>query len=356
MAAFTRNSQELSSIITKEIEGHVFSFVSKIDSFITNVSKKFNIPTAELFAIANDSFNPTNGSTEVRCDVEPAKETTPSKPVAETNPGDADADASETVVPAPPVNPEPKKDISADFPEDILMPFIPSQVSTHLCQALKRNCGLYTQCTKKQKKNSQFCSICAREADKNGGVPKYGTVELRNQVALDAFVDPQGKKCVNYTTVLKKKSFTSIQARAYADAHGFEIPEVYFTNDVTVKKSRKTKKTKAPVDDKKAAVKTHKKPDIVIGGSESDDLFAALAQATENAKVVSTSSKKETESTKKDDMVDVQMNERIIDGVSYHYDEETQMLYNPVSGEPVGVLKDGNVIPNDQLEEEEYTA
>lgn len=347
------DSQKLTTTISNIIDDYTLSFNTKVESFILNISKKYNIPICDLHTIADMTFNTDVISTATQSDDVDVKYDIV-KSTDNLQPDVTPVETETTTIT--------EKEKSGDFPEDILMPFIPSQVSTDLCQALKRNCGLYTQCTKKQKKNSQFCSICAREADKNNGVPKSGTVELRNQVALDAYVDPQGKKCVNYTTVLKKKNFTSVQARAYATANGFEIPDIYFVKDVTATKKNMSKakpqeNTSKNIDGTNTTTKGMKKPDIVVGGSESDDLFAALAQATENAKIVSKSSKKSTTDSKKNEDTEVvEFNEKIINGVSYHYDVETDMLYNPESGEPVGRVVNGELVPNDQLEEEEYTA
>jgi hypothetical protein len=69
-----------------------------------------------------------------------------------------------------------------------------STVDPALCQGLKA--GLYSQCERKPKKDCIYCTTCQKDAEKNGGMPKRGNIELRTDQFADSkfeYTPPDGK-------------------------------------------------------------------------------------------------------------------------------------------------------------------
>ena len=85
------------------------------------------------------------------------------------------------------------------------LPFSGVEVSS-CCSALRKNGGLYTQCTKARATSyASFCDGCAKSALDNGGVPEYGTISGRLSVGINSYVDPKGNKPVAYASVPPKQ-------------------------------------------------------------------------------------------------------------------------------------------------------
>jgi len=120
---------------------------------------------------------------------------------------------------------------------EFYLPFCPDRVDANKCQALVLNKGLYTQCQKNKKKNSDYCSAC----DKAGC--KHGTVEDRlnsfnDTGSLYAYTAPDGSKPKAYTTFLEP----GVSQEEVNKYFGFEIPDEHFTY---VEDGNITKKPKA---------------------------------------------------------------------------------------------------------------
>ena len=78
------------------------------------------------------------------------------------------------------------------------------------CHALCKNGGLYTQCVKVPT-DGTLCKKCKVSADKNDGVPEFGTIEMRLAVDIFEYKDPKGRKPEAYSKVMKKLNLTEEQ-------------------------------------------------------------------------------------------------------------------------------------------------
>jgi len=104
------------------------------------------------------------------------------------------------------------------------MAFDPCEIREDGCQGLIYNRGLFTQCTKSQMENGEFCTSCQSEADKNAsGCPDCGTVGMRLNSGLYEFKDPKGRSPVSYLKVLEKLGLTVEQATEEAGKSGKTI-------------------------------------------------------------------------------------------------------------------------------------
>ena len=143
------------------------------------------------------------------------------------------------------------------------------------CSALRQNQGLYTQCTGSLKKNAVFCKQCQVNADKNGGVPEYGTVAMRQAVGLYDYVDPKGRKPVSFTKIMKKYKVDQAAAMEEAAKFGINIDAEHFIVPEADKKKGRPKAEKAPKE-KGAKGRPKKAKKMLQIEGDDDDLFASL--------------------------------------------------------------------------------
>jgi chemotaxis protein histidine kinase CheA len=143
------------------------------------------------------------------------------------------------------------------------------------CSALRQNQGLYTQCTGSLKKNAVFCKQCQINADKNGGVPEYGTIAMRQAVGLYDYVDPKGRKPVSFTKIMKKYKIDQAGAIEEAAKFGIVIAEEHFVVPEVDKKKGRPKAEKAPKE-KGAKGRPKKAKKMLQIEGDDDDLFASL--------------------------------------------------------------------------------
>ena len=154
------------------------------------------------------------------------------------------------------------------------------------CSALRQNQGLYTQCTAAPKKGQLFCKACQVNADKNGGVPEYGTITMRQSVGIFEYVDPKGRKPVAYTKLMKKYKVDQAAVLEEAAKFGIKVNDEHFIAPAETSKGR-PKKEKVEAKREKGAKGRPKKDKkkLQIEGDD-DDLFASLvadANATASA-------------------------------------------------------------------------
>ena len=159
------------------------------------------------------------------------------------------------------------------------------------CSALRQNQGLYTQCTSAPKKNQVFCKQCQMNADKNGGVPEYGTIEMRNAVGIFEYVDPKGRKPVAYTKLMKKYKVDQATVIEEAVKFGINIDAEHFFAPADASKGRPKKEKVVKEKGSKGRPKKAKKVLLLEGEGDDDDLFASLV-ADANSNVVVEPAKK----------------------------------------------------------------
>ena len=144
------------------------------------------------------------------------------------------------------------------------------------CSALRQNQGLYTQCSSAPKKNQVFCKQCQMNADKNGGVPEYGTIQMRNAVGIFEYVDPKGRKPVAYTKLMKKYKVDQAAVIEEAVKFGMNIDADHFLAPVDASKGRPKKEKVVKEKGSKGRPKKAKKVLLLEGEGDDDDLFASL--------------------------------------------------------------------------------
>jgi len=155
------------------------------------------------------------------------------------------------------------------------------------CFALRQNNGLYTQCQTARKGENSFCKGCQVLADKNDGVPEYGTIQQRQAVGIFEYTDPKGRKPVSYTKVMKKYKVSEEQVQEEAGKFGMEINASHFVAaEATDSKRGRPKVAAEKVSEPKGPKGRPKKSKKVleIAGEEHEDLFAAMvANAQEDS-------------------------------------------------------------------------
>jgi hypothetical protein len=160
------------------------------------------------------------------------------------------------------------------------------------CSALRQNQGLYTQCTGSLKKNAVFCKQCQVNADKNSGVPEYGTIAMRQAVNLYDYVDPKGRKPVSFTKIMKKYKIDQAAAIEEAAKFGINIDAEHFIVPEADKKKGRPKTEKVPKE-KGAKGRPKKAKKMLQIEGDDDDLFASLvADANANTESAEPEKKK----------------------------------------------------------------
>ena len=152
-------------------------------------------------------------------------------------------------------------------------------VKEELCQGIKKNYGLYTQCEKKKTKNGEYCATCQKQAAKNeNGEPNLGTIAKRVE---EGWRDAKGRGPVNYRKVMKKLGLTEEQVMEEATRQGVELDgEKHFAEEV---KRGRPKKEKAVTSDTESEGSSSskkrgrpKKAAKVVEVDTTEDLFATL--------------------------------------------------------------------------------
>jgi Skp family chaperone for outer membrane proteins len=144
------------------------------------------------------------------------------------------------------------------------------------CKGLRQNKGLYTQC-EMSKKSGDYCKQCSASAEKNSGMPEYGTIEQRRASDIYSYVDPKGRKPISYTKIMKKLNISEEEVKAEAEKLGISIDAGHFVVPET--KRGRTAQEKAPKEPKGAKGRPKKAKKVLEIGGEEDDLFASLVAA-----------------------------------------------------------------------------
>jgi hypothetical protein len=151
----------------------------------------------------------------------------------------------------------------AKFP----FPFVASEVQETGCQGLAFNRGLFTQCSKKQLDNKEYCVSCQSEADKNAsGLPDCGCIKDRLASGLYEYKDSKGRSPVLYVKVLEKLKLTVEQAKNEAGKKNINIDDAHFE----VSEKKKIVKEKSVRGRPKKQVNTVESVDVT-------DMFAKLS-------------------------------------------------------------------------------
>ena len=170
------------------------------------------------------------------------------------------------------------KKVSSAFP----LPFN-GEHSDLLCQALRQNNGLYTQC-QGAKKEGSFCKSCHQLASKSeDGIPEYGTISQRMACDVFGYTDPKGRKPTAYTKVMKKYKLTQEQVLEEAAKFGIQINEAHFVAPEEPKRGRKVAAPKEPKEAKGIKGRPKKTTKVIQIADDDDDLFASLVASANEA-------------------------------------------------------------------------
>ena len=165
----------------------------------------------------------------------------------------------------------------------IILPYN-GEMKEDCCYGLKDNWGLYTQC-KNPKKNGKFCKVCQNQADKNNGVPTYGTIEDRIKADIMDYKDPRGKSPIAYSKIMEKFDYTREQVEKEASSQNIKIDERHFMKTDSGKRGRpKSDSITKEETPKPKGVKgrPRKEPKVVeVISSSSSDLFEELIKRSE---------------------------------------------------------------------------
>lgn len=158
-----------------------------------------------------------------------------------------------------------------------ILPFTSSSVDLSKCNGLAYNRGLFTQCSKEQMANSNFCKGCQAECDGSAtGIPCCGTVQQRLSSGLYDFKDPKGRSPISYLKFLEKAKISMDAALEEAGKLNIEIDGDHFA---VVAKPEKTKK-------ESVARGRPKKPVGAVESNNVTDLFAKLTCGSGEAEVI----------------------------------------------------------------------
>jgi len=146
-----------------------------------------------------------------------------------------------------------------------------------LCNALRQNNGLYTQCNGKRKEDGSFCKGCETMMQKTGSEePEYGTIQQRMSTGIFEYTDPKGRKPVAYTKVMKKHKISKEDVMEEAGKFNITVNEGHFVAPVDcVKRGRPKSEKESKPNGAKGRPKKEKKV-ISVEDGECEDLFATL--------------------------------------------------------------------------------
>jgi hypothetical protein len=181
----------------------------------------------------------------------------------------------------------------------IILPYN-GEMKEDCCFGLKDNWGLYTQC-KNPKKNGKFCKVCQNQADKNNGIPTYGTIEDRIKVDIMDYKDPRGKSPIAYSKIMEKFDYTREQVEKEASSQNIKIDERHFMQTDSGKRGRpKNVSESVPKEEttKPKGVKGRPRKEqkvVEVISSSSGDLFEELIKQSEGKDEAKIEAKIETE-------------------------------------------------------------
>jgi len=170
----------------------------------------------------------------------------------------------------------------------IPLPFT-GEVFDDCCRAIVFNGGLFTQCLKAPKPDSQnsLCKTCDKQAEENpNGSPPLGYIMDRVNRGED-WADPKGRRPVPYTKVMKAKKFTLEEVMAEVSNNNLNIDLTIFDDTDTEKRGRKKGGKKTEVQS-------------VFGEDDEDDgLLGALIQDVKDSESESSDTSKTSKTSKK---------------------------------------------------------
>ena len=222
------------------------------------------------------------------------------------------------------------------------------------CFGIKKNHGLYTQCTNKKIKNSVYCKTCFKHSCKNKNkLPNNG--DIRNRKYGETYIAPNKNKEVPYSKIVKKQNIELKFALREAKKLGWTIPKNQLLN-----------------------IKNIKISPVVSDSSDEDDVNIIDYKIKEASKEFTNESKKnvndvcdkeishEHDDDNNNDDDDDELNDELLNslkkitvkGIKYLLDKDGEMgiytnnklvknLLLDEDGTPIGIYKNKKVLPLD---------
>ena len=111
----------------------------------------------------------------------------------------------------------------------ISIPFHPSRINTSICNGIRFNYGLFTQCTNNISKNNNlsFCNTCFRNTQKNNMIHPIATISQRNNTHFkdlkNRIPTPFHKICkkINYDPIIFKNTMDYFHLQYFS--HDFDF-------------------------------------------------------------------------------------------------------------------------------------
>jgi hypothetical protein len=123
---------------------------------------------------------------------------------------------------------EPAAEVSTkDTMKKLVFPPYIGMVKEDDCKGIRFNYGLHTQCTKKMTEGD-YCVTCHKQCLKNeNGKPDCGDIRDRVECDILEYVDPKGRKTINYATYMKKKGVSIEDISRYMDGEASFLPDIH---------------------------------------------------------------------------------------------------------------------------------
>ena len=162
----------------------------------------------------------------------------------------------------------------------ILLPFC--EVVDGVCEGIKKNHNLYTQCCKEVVSGEVLCKGCLKQKNNSStGTPPYGMIRDRENMGPN-YIDPKGDKAVPYANVAKRLGINIEDAKKEAARLGLTIPDTELVERVSRRGRPKKVKSAAAVEDntpkkrgrpKKEVKKEQTKEDKILQMAEELDIL-----------------------------------------------------------------------------------
>lgn len=253
----------------------------------------------------------------------------------------------------------------------VLLPFC--VIVEGVCEGIKKNHNLYTQCRKKVVEGEILCNGCLKQKKNSStGTPPYGMIRDRASKGPD-YIDPKGNKAVPYANVAKRLGINISDAKKEAARLGWSIPESELVERVS-RRGRPKKVKSAAIEDntpkkrgrpKKEQEKEKTNKDKIMEMVAELDVLEELDVGEANADVLE--EKRDTPAVVKEKYKDGQIVELVegfngivtrINGVQYFItqgfpgDEDGEECVWTIGDEAecIGTYEDGKII---EIEEDE---
>ena len=188
------------------------------------------------------------------------------------------------------------KAVKGSFP----LPFN-GEINEMLCQGVKYNEGLFTQCQGVQGEDG-YCVGCSRQAVANGE-PDCGNISRRAREGME-FKDSKGRKVRAYAKIMKKYNLTEEQVLEEAGRQGVRMNPIHLEMEVEKKKEKVVKEHRGrPKKEKVEKVEKGnrgrpKKEAKEVELDETEDLFATLMSQAQSAGPIASVEEVDEESLK----------------------------------------------------------